>query len=43
LVLVQDLLLRAEPAFLLGSTAGWLVGATLVLSERRKRELQSVR
>jgi O-antigen/teichoic acid export membrane protein len=43
MVLVQDLLLRAELAFLLGSAAGWLVGTTLVLSERRERELQSVR
>jgi O-antigen/teichoic acid export membrane protein len=42
LALVPDLLLRAELAFLLGSTAGWLVGTTLVLSERRERELQSV-
>ena len=42
LALVQDLLLRAELAFLLGSAAGWLVGTALVLSERRERVLQSV-
>jgi O-antigen/teichoic acid export membrane protein len=41
LVLVPDLLLRAELAFLLGSVAGWLVGTALVLSER-ERVLQSV-
>jgi O-antigen/teichoic acid export membrane protein len=42
LALVQDLLLRAELAFLLGSLVGWLVATALVLSGRRERELQSV-
>lgn len=42
LALVPDLLLRAELAFLLGSTAGWLVGTALVLAQRRERVLQSV-
>ena len=42
LALVQDLLLRAELAFLLGSLVGWLVATALVLSDRRERELQSV-
>ena len=42
LVLVPDLLLRAELAFLLGSVTGWLVGTTLVLARGRERELQSV-
>lgn len=40
-VVVPDLLLRVELAFLLGSAAGWLVGTKLVLTERRERELQS--
>jgi O-antigen/teichoic acid export membrane protein len=42
MVLVPDLLLRAELAFLLGSLTGWLVGTALVLSERRERVLQRV-
>jgi O-antigen/teichoic acid export membrane protein len=42
LAVVPDLLLRAELAFLLGSVTGWVVGTTLVLSERRERVLQSV-
>jgi O-antigen/teichoic acid export membrane protein len=42
LAVVPDLLLRAELAFLLGSITGWVVGTTLVLSERRERVLQSV-
>jgi len=42
LALVPDLLLRAELAFLLGSTAGWLVSTALVLTERRERVLQGV-
>jgi O-antigen/teichoic acid export membrane protein len=42
LVLVPDLLLRAELAFLLGSAVGWLVGTVLVLTERPERVLQSV-
>jgi O-antigen/teichoic acid export membrane protein len=42
IALVPDLLLRAELAFLFGSTAGWLVGTLLVLTERRERVLQSV-
>jgi O-antigen/teichoic acid export membrane protein len=42
MVLVPDLLLRAELAFLLGSVTGWLVGTALVLSERRERVLQRV-
>jgi O-antigen/teichoic acid export membrane protein len=42
LVVVPDLLLRAELAFLLGSVTGWMVGTALVLSERRERVLQSV-
>lgn len=42
LVLVPDLLLAAELAFLLGSAAGWLTGTALVLTRRRERELQSV-
>ncbi|MDN5857643.1 MAG: hypothetical protein L0H84_03385 [Pseudonocardia sp.] len=42
LVLVPDLLLRAELAFLFGSAAGWLIGAALVLTGRRERVPQSV-
>jgi O-antigen/teichoic acid export membrane protein len=40
--LVPDLLLRAELAFLIGSTVGWIVGSTLLLARRRDRELQNV-
>lgn len=42
LVVVPDLLLRAELAFFLGSLAGLMVGTGLVLTERRERELQRV-
>lgn len=42
LTLVADLLLAAELAFLLGSTAGWLAGTVLVLTRRREREFESV-
>jgi O-antigen/teichoic acid export membrane protein len=42
MVLVPDLLLRAELAFLLGSLTGWVVGTALVLRKRRERVLQSV-
>lgn len=40
--LVQELLLRAELAFLLGSTTGWLVGTVFALIDRRKRVMVRV-
>lgn len=40
--LVPDLLLRAELAFLAGSTAAWLLGTLMLLSKRHDRELQNV-
>ncbi len=39
---IPDLLLRAELAFLGGSTAAWLLGTLLLLSKRHDRELQNV-
>lgn len=42
MIVVPDLLLRAEFAFLGGSLAGLLVGCVLVLLKRRERALQSV-
>lgn len=38
---VPDLLLRAELAFLLGSTTGWLIGIALLLTHRRERVMHS--
>jgi O-antigen/teichoic acid export membrane protein len=40
LLLVPDLLLGAELAFLTGSVTGWLVATLLVLTTGRERELQ---
>lgn len=40
--LVPELLLRAELAFLLGSTTGWLVGTVLPLIDRRERVMTRV-
>lgn len=42
-LVVPDVLLRAELAFLLGSTTGWVVGTALLLTGRRDRQLQEVR
>lgn len=42
LALVPELLLRAELAFLLGSTTAWLVGTVLALINRRERVVQRV-
>jgi hypothetical protein len=39
-LLVPDLLLRAELGFLVGSVVAWLVSISLVLSRRSDRKLQ---
>ncbi|GAA2867976.1 hypothetical protein GCM10010472_26590 [Pseudonocardia halophobica] len=41
-LVVPDLLLSAELAFVLGSTVGWVVGTVLMLSRTRNRELTRV-
>jgi O-antigen/teichoic acid export membrane protein len=41
-LVVPDLLLSAELAFVLGSTVGWAVGTVLMLSRTRNRELTRV-
>jgi hypothetical protein len=42
LAVVPELLLRAELAFLLGSTTAWLVGTVLALIDRQERVVQRV-